>query len=53
VAPHTLEALIVHHADDLDAKFNMMVRALAAESTHQGTFTSKDNPLRRRLFRGL
>ena len=53
VAPHTLEALIVHFADDLDAKYNMMVRALVAESPNQAAFTSKDNPLRRRLFRGL
>ena len=53
VAPATPEALLVHFADDLDAKFQMMVAALATEPTPgQEQFTSKDNPLRRQIFRG-
>ena len=53
VAPHTPEALIVHFADDLDAKYNMMARALSAEGASEGQFTSRDNPLRRMVFRSL
>lgn len=54
VAPATPEALIVHYADDLDAKFQMLAAALSAEpSPGSGQFTSTDNPLRRRIFRGL
>jgi 3'-5' exoribonuclease len=54
VAPSTPEALLVHYADDLDAKFQMIVAALSTEPVPgQEQFTSKDNPLRRRIFRGL
>jgi 3'-5' exoribonuclease len=54
VAPATPEALLVHFADDLDAKFQMFAAALSTEpSPGQEQFTSKDNPLRRQVFRGL
>jgi 3'-5' exoribonuclease len=53
VTPHTLEALIVHYADDLDAKYHMMARALEEVPADGEMFTSKSNPLRRGLFRQL
>ncbi len=51
VEPHTVECLLVHYADDLDAKVNMMVQALAKD-TGAGPFTSRENPLRRHVFKG-
>ncbi len=45
------EALIIHYADDLDAKLEMMVAALADDST-EGPLTSSRNPLRQRIYRG-
>lgn len=50
--PMTPEALIVHHADDLDAKMNMFATALADDG-HAGPVTSNKNPLRLHVFRGL
>ncbi len=52
IAPHTPEALLVHYADEIDAKFHMF--AVALEQTPQeGTlFTGRDNPLRRTIYRG-
>ncbi|MAT15306.1 MAG: nucleotide-binding protein [Planctomyces sp.] len=52
VAPHTPEALLVHYADDIDAKFHMMAMALEAEDQTDPEFTSRNNPLRRALYRG-
>ena len=49
--PMTLEALIVHHADDLDAKLQMMAAAIS-EDTTEGEFTSKKNALRYAIYRG-
>ena len=49
--PMTLEALIVHYADDLDAKVQMMVQAVVDDS-NDGDFTSSRNPLHQRLYRG-
>ena len=49
--PHTLEALLVHYADDLDAKFQIMARALETDRT-EGSFTSRQNALRRHIYRG-
>ncbi len=42
--PMTLEALLVHYADDLDAKVNMVVTALKEDKT-PGHTTSKKNVL--------
>ncbi len=53
IAPHTPEALLVHFADDIDAKFFMMAAHLADESERADEFTSRNNPLGRRIFRGL
>ena len=49
--PMTPEALIVHHADDLDAKLQMFYTTLAEDST-EGPFTSNRNPTRERIYRG-
>lgn len=50
--PMTPEALLVHYADDIDAKFQMMYATLR-DDTHEGPFTSRRNPLQHRVFRGL
>ncbi len=50
--PMTPEALIVHFADDLDAKFHMFWKALQHDSK-EGPLTSDRNPLRQAIFRGL
>lgn len=49
--PMTPEALIVHYADDLDAKLYMMVCALK-EDESEGFLTSKRNNLYQHIFRG-
>ena len=54
IPPSTPEAFLVHHADDIDAKFQMIAGALTTASTGSpATFTSRDNPLRRQIFRGF
>lgn len=53
IAPHTPESLLVYYADDIDAKFQMMAEALEAEADTDEPFTSRHNPLRRRIFRGF
>jgi 3'-5' exoribonuclease len=50
--PMTPEALIVHYADDLDAKLQMMCAALADDAS-DGPVTSGKNPLHQKVFRGL
>jgi 3'-5' exoribonuclease len=49
--PMTPEALIVHYADDLDAKLNMFVCALQ-ENTNDGPLTSKRTILGYQVYRG-
>jgi len=49
--PMTPEALLVHYADDIDAKFQTALFALADRSDDE--FTSARNPLQYRIFRGL
>lgn len=49
--PMTPEALLVHYADDLDAKYNMLCNALA-DDANPGPFTSSKNPLGNRIYRG-
>lgn len=49
--PMTPEALLVHYADDLDAKLQMMVCALAADA-NSGPLTSSRNPLKQKFYRG-
>jgi 3'-5' exoribonuclease len=45
------ECLIVHHADDLDAKVEMYVRCLTRDRA-LGPFTDRDPVLNRQLFKG-
>ncbi len=49
--PMTPEALLVHYADDIDAKYQMMYAALNAE-TGDGPMTSSRNPLHMPIYRG-
>ena len=54
IPPSTPEAFLVHHADDVDAKFQMFAAALSTTpAMGEEQFTSRDNPLKRRIFRGL
>ncbi|MEM7810954.1 MAG: HD domain-containing protein [Planctomycetota bacterium] len=61
VEPTTPEALLVHYADDIDAKFEMVAGALTpgdggetkGPTTPGEEFTGRDNALRRAIFRGL
>lgn len=48
--PAIPEALVVHHADDLDAKMEMYMRHMA-DSPGQGPFTQPDPVLKRVLWR--
>jgi 3'-5' exoribonuclease len=49
--PMTPEALIVHYADDLDAKMHMLVCTIK-EDTTEGPVTSKRNPMAQQFYRG-
>lgn len=49
--PMTPEALLVHYADDLDAKFQMVYLALRDDAT-PGPLTSKKNVLVQQFYRG-
>ncbi len=50
VEPRTIECIMVHYADDVDAKVNMMAEALRRDRG-KCRFTSRDNPLRRQIYR--
>jgi 3'-5' exoribonuclease len=49
--PLVPECLIVHHADDLDAKLEMYARCLSRDQA-EGPFTERDPILGRQLFKG-
>src|SRR4029077_9071927 len=49
--PMTPEALIVHHADDLDAKMNMMLLPMQ-EDKSTGPVTTRRNALNQQVYRG-
>jgi 3'-5' exoribonuclease len=49
--PMTPEALIVHYADDLDAKLNMMLLAMQ-EDKSIGPVTTRRNALNQQVYRG-
>jgi 3'-5' exoribonuclease len=49
--PMTPEALLVHFADDMDAKLYMMVECLKQDNT-PGPLTTKRNPLAQAVYRG-
>jgi 3'-5' exoribonuclease len=45
------EVLLLHHADDLDAKMEMYVRCLSRDK-EQGPFTARDPALGKPLLKG-
>ena len=47
----TPEALLVHYADDLDAKYHMMFSILRDDTT-PGPVTSKKNILMQQVYKG-
>jgi 3'-5' exoribonuclease len=49
--PMTPEALLVHYADDVDAKYQMMA-AILRDDSNPGPVTSKKNPLYQKVYRG-
>ena len=49
--PMTPEALLVHYADDIDAKMHNFY-AILRDDTHEGSLTSSRNVLRQKLYRG-
>jgi 3'-5' exoribonuclease len=49
--PMTPEALLVHYADDIDAKYQMMV-AILRDDTTPGPTTSRKNVLMQAVYRG-
>ena len=49
--PMTPEALLVHYADDVDAKYHIMYQILQTD-THSGELTSSKNLLRQKVYRG-
>jgi 3'-5' exoribonuclease len=49
--PMTPEALLVHYADDIDAKFHMMAEVLRND-TSEGPVTSKKNALAQQVYKG-
>jgi 3'-5' exoribonuclease len=50
--PMTPEAMLVHYADDIDAKFQMMV-AILRDDANPGPVTSKKNVLMQQVYRGM
>lgn len=53
ISPSTPEALLVHYADDMDAKFHELAVQLETDTPPETEFTDYRNALRRRIFRGL
>jgi 3'-5' exoribonuclease len=49
--PLVPECLILHHADDLDAKLEMYIRCITRDKS-TGPFTERDPVLNRQLFKG-
>jgi 3'-5' exoribonuclease len=49
--PMTPEALLVHYADDIDAKYHIMYQILQTDS-NPGELTSGKNLLRQKVYRG-
>lgn len=50
--PLVPECLILHHADDLDAKLEMYVRCLSRDQ-EPGPFTARDPALGKQLYKGV
>lgn len=53
ISPMTPEAMLVHFADDLDAKFHELAVQLETRWPQGAQFTSRTNPLHRYIFIGL
>ncbi len=53
VAPHSPEALLVHFADDIDAKFHQVAVHYEARWPAGTEFTNRQNVLKRSFFLGL
>lgn len=53
VAPHTPEALLVHFADDIDAKFHQVAVQYEARWPNEAEFTNRNNVFKRSFFLGL
>ncbi len=51
-SPMTPEALLVHFADDIDAKYQMMVNVLRDDAS-PGPVTAKKNVLMQHVYRGI
>ena len=47
----TPEALLVHYADDIDAKYQMMA-AILRDDANDGPVTSQKNPLFQKVYKG-
>jgi 3'-5' exoribonuclease len=50
VSPATLEAVLLHHADDLDARVTGFVQAVAGAAVLDEQWTDADNWFRRQLY---
>jgi len=50
--PMTPEAMLVHYADDIDAKFHIMMSVLR-DDTNPGPVTSKKNLMGQHVYRGI
>jgi 3'-5' exoribonuclease len=49
--PMTPEAMLIHYADDIDAKFHIMMSVLR-DDTNPGPVTSRKNLMMQHVFRG-
>ena len=50
--PMTPEAMLIHYADDIDAKFHIMMSVLR-DDTNPGPVTSKKNLMMQHVYRGM
>jgi 3'-5' exoribonuclease len=48
----TPEAMLIHYADDIDAKFHIMMSVLR-DDTNPGPVTSKKNLMMQHVYRGM
>ncbi len=52
VVPMTAEAMIIHHLDNLDAKTNMVLKAIDSDQNLNEEFTAYHRTLRRHFYKG-
>ncbi len=52
VVPMTREAILLHHADNLDAKFKICSQALEKDADIEGDFTSRVHSMGRSFYKG-